>query len=440
MKVVALQTGRKGVIVRLDQVGNPTSKEKVSDMRSAYGMQIPELDTTLTNVGIGTPMGELLRRYWHPVCRSEDLTDLPKRVRILGEDLVAFRDGKGRAGLLFFKCSHRGTSLEYGRVDEEGLRCCYHGWLYDVNGRILDMPCEPASSTLKERLQHPAYHVEEFGGLVFCYMGPPDKKPLLPKYDVWQQGPGNLEAYFGPRRGGSTDCNWLQTQENLMDLAHVFWLHTRNSIPQFPSDLYGIPPEVDYAETEHGMTATMTRQLPDGRKWSVVWELLMPFTTHAVFIDAPRIDLPGESIEKARFVDFCIPVDDTHQLSAEIRFEPLVARSHSSGPTRANLAPAGRKDQSYEYTQRFPDDKEATEGLGPITNHKLEHLASSDRGVAMVRKILRRAIKDIEEGRDPKGVIRDPLHASCVPTHCGSVISDIPKLNSDMPHASGRAT
>src|SRR5438067_1752539 len=155
-------------------------------MRSAYGLQIPEPDAELTRVGPGTPGGELLRRYWHPICLSAELTDLPKRVRILGEDLVAFRDGEGRVGLLFFRCSHRGTSLEYARVEADGLRCCYHGWKYDVCGNVLDMALEPPTSTFKDRIQHPCYPVREFGGLVFGYMGPPDAEPELPLYDVYQ--------------------------------------------------------------------------------------------------------------------------------------------------------------------------------------------------------------------------------------------------------------
>ena len=139
-------------------------------MKSAYGFEIPEHDPELTHVGPGTPGGELLRRYWQPVCVSDDLQDLPKRVRILGEYLVAFRDGRGKAGLLFFRCSHRGTSLEYGRIEDRGIRCCYHGWLYDTEGNVLDMPLEPAESKFKERIQHPCYPVKEFGGLVFGYL------------------------------------------------------------------------------------------------------------------------------------------------------------------------------------------------------------------------------------------------------------------------------
>jgi nitrite reductase/ring-hydroxylating ferredoxin subunit len=396
--------------------------ENEGTMRSAYGMNIPELDTSLTNVTSGTPMGELLRRYWHPVCKSEDLVDLPKRIRILGEDLVAFRDGTGRAGLLFFRCSHRGVSLEYGRVEPQGLRCCYHGWLYDVNGGILDMPCEPANTTFKDRLEHPAYPVEEFGGILFAYMGPPEKQPLLPKYDVWQQGPGTLKPYYGPRTGGSTNCNWLQSQENLMDVAHTLWLHTRHSISQFPSDLYGIMPDFAYDETELGLTATMKRKLSDGREWTVVWEMFMPFTSFIVYVDAPRSDVAGESLEKCRRVGFCVPVDDSKQINAIIEWVPRDAEP-SRGNTRAQLAPGSRKDRSYEYTQRFPDDKEATEGLGPVANHRLEHLASSDRGLIMLRNLLRRGLEDVAQGRDPKGLIRDPERAARVETKAGSYIT-----------------
>jgi phenylpropionate dioxygenase-like ring-hydroxylating dioxygenase large terminal subunit len=153
-------------------------------MRSAYGLKVPSEDAELTRVGPGTRCGELIRRHWQPICMSEDLTDLPKKVRFLGEDMVAFRDGRGRPGLLFHRCSHRGTSLEYGRIESEGLRCCYHGWLYDVEGNCLDMPLEPADSTHMERIKQPGYAVQEFGGLLFAYMGPPEQIPEFPTYDI----------------------------------------------------------------------------------------------------------------------------------------------------------------------------------------------------------------------------------------------------------------
>jgi phenylpropionate dioxygenase-like ring-hydroxylating dioxygenase large terminal subunit len=390
-------------------------------MRSAYGLQIPEPDGELTRVGPGTPCGELLRRYWHPVCLSADLQDLPKRVRILGEDLVAFRDGQGRPGLMFFRCSHRGTSLEYGRVEERGLRCCYHGWLYDVEGRILETPLEPPESTFKDRLEHPCYPVQEYGGLLFAYMGPLDRMPLLPKLDIWTQPGGTLQAHLGPRVGGAVNCNWLQSQENLMDALHTQWLHTTHSGPQFPSELYGLMPEVEYEETDMGMKFTMTRKLPDGREWLVVWEMLMPMTTHLVYVDIPNTAPGAEGYEKLRSVAFCIPVDDTHQLGARIWWTPLVEQERG-GQSRENLGPLNRPDKSYEYTQRFPDDKEAMEGQGEIAIHGLEHLASSDRGVIQFRNLLRRAIAAIRAGEDPKGIIRDPARAECVPTTAGSIV------------------
>src|SRR5205809_3425984 len=158
-------------------------------MKSAYGLKIPEPDPELTCVGPGTPCGGLMRRYWQPVCLSADLQELPKRVRILGEDLIAFRDGQGRAGLLFFRCSHRGTSLEYGRVEERGIRCCYHGWLYDADGQCLEQPVEPEGSSFADKIHLRAYPTQEAGGFVFAYLGPAPE-PLLPNYDVFERRDG----------------------------------------------------------------------------------------------------------------------------------------------------------------------------------------------------------------------------------------------------------
>ena len=383
-------------------------------MKSAYGLTIPQEDRELTHVGPGTPCGELMRRYWQPVCISADLMDLPKRVRILGEDLVAFRDRQGRPGLLFFRCSHRGTSLEYARVEERGLRCCYHGWLYDIEGNVLEMPLEPANNPFLRQLQHPCYPVHEFGGLVFAYMGPLDRMPEFPIYDIWKKEGGSLKARMGPRVGGPVNCNWLQAEENLMDALHTFWLHTLHSGTQFPSQAYGLAPdELKYEETEMGMRFVLTRKLPDGKWWDLIWEMIMPFNVHLVYTEEPRT-------EKVSAVSFCVPIDDTHQLGASIRW---ISQGQIDAPTgREQLAPAGRKNTSYEYTQHHPDDKEAVEGQGPIAIHALEHHVTSDRGVLMFRKVLREAIHAVKEGRDPKGIIRDPVMAQCVPTTAGSYI------------------
>ena len=142
-------------------------------------------DPTLTEVGAGTPMGELLRRYWHPVGLTGDASDTPRQVRVLGEDLILFRDKAGRAGLVHPHCAHRGASLYYGKVEERGIRCCYHGWLFDVHGHCLEQPCEPdLGARRRVTVRQPWYPVEERYGLVFAYLGPPDKKPVLPRYDA----------------------------------------------------------------------------------------------------------------------------------------------------------------------------------------------------------------------------------------------------------------
>ena len=385
-------------------------------MKSAYGLKIPEPDAELTRVGPGTPCGELMRRYWQPVCLSGDLKDLPKPVKILGEDLIAFRDGQGRAGLLFFRCSHRGASLEYGRVEERGLRCCYHGWLYDVDGNVLEMPLEPAPNPFLKQIQHPGYPVREFGGLVFAYMGPLERMPEFPLYDVWQRPGGTLKARMGPRVGGPVNCNWLQAEENLMDALHTFWLHTLHSGPQFPSLAYGANPEdLRYEETSMGMRFVLARKLENRKWWELIWEMIMPLNVHLVYTDEPKN-------ERVRAVTYCVPTDDTHQLGASVRWLPDNEVETLSG--REQLAPAGRQDRSFEYTQRHPDDKEAVEGQGPIALHGLEHLVSSDKGVLLFRKILRTAIHEVREGRDPKGVLRDALSAGHVGTSAGSIVRD----------------
>jgi nitrite reductase/ring-hydroxylating ferredoxin subunit len=385
-------------------------------MKSAYGLRIPEPDSELTRVGPGTPCGELMRRYWQPVCLSADLKDIPKRVRILSEDLVAFRDGQGRAGVLFFRCSHRGTSLEYGRVEERGLRCCYHGWLYDVEGNILEMPLEPANNPFLKQIRHPCYPVREFGGLVFAYLGPLDRQPEFPIYDIWREEGGVLRARMGPRVGGPVNCNWLQAEENLMDALHTFWLHTLHSGTQFPSPVYGMnPDQLKYEETEMGMRFVLARKLPSGKWWELIWEMIMPLNIHLVYTDEPKT-------ERVRAVTYCVPIDDTHQLGASIRWVPHGDLDQPTG--REQLAPAGRKDGSYEYTQRHPDDKEAVESQGPIALHGLEHLVTSDKGVITFRRILRTAIHAVAQGEDPKGILRDASRASLVQTTAGSLVRD----------------
>ena len=154
----------------------------MSDTGTGYGRPRPTFMRELTLVGPGTPMGELLRRYWHPVGLVGDATDTPQARRVLGEDLDPLPRRRGRPGLVTARCAHRGATLHYGRVEDRGIRCCYHGWLFDVEGHCLEQPCEPDGGSQRERMRQPWYPVQERYGLIFAYMGPPERKPVLPRY------------------------------------------------------------------------------------------------------------------------------------------------------------------------------------------------------------------------------------------------------------------
>ena len=193
-----------------------TSRSDRTGSYSGYHLRdVPEHDPEITHTGPGTPMGEYMRRFWHPVCLSERLTDLPVALKILGEDLVVFRDNSGRVGVVHKHCSHRGTSLEYGIVSERGIRCCYHGWLFDVDGTILETPGEPPESRLKDTFTHGAYPAFERDGLVFAYMGPADEKPEFPERETYDRKDVEKIPFLV-----TYGNNWLQTYENTMDPVH----------------------------------------------------------------------------------------------------------------------------------------------------------------------------------------------------------------------------
>jgi len=179
-----------------------------------------EANERLCRVGPGTPMGALMRSYWQPIAPYATLLDNPvRKVRILGEDLVLYRDRSGTLGLIQDKCAHRSTGMQLGIPEQKGLRCPYHGWLYDAEGRCLETPLEPRESTFKDRVRMVAYPVQELGGLVFAYLGP-QPAPLLPRWDilVWPNCVRQVGITVLP-------CNWLQCQENALDPAHGIYLH-----------------------------------------------------------------------------------------------------------------------------------------------------------------------------------------------------------------------
>ncbi len=384
--------------------------------------QVPQEDTELTHVGPETPCGEYMRRFWNPICFSDELKDLPQRVKILGEDLVVFRDGSGAVGLLELHCPHRGTSLEFGLVGKEGIRCCYHGWLFGVDGAILETPGEPADSTLKDRLFHGAYPIHEAHGLVFAYMGPPAEQPPFPVYDSlirpgYRVIPGR--KYFYP-------CNWLQIQDNTMDPTHTAFLHTIVSGAMFTEE-FGVLPELDYLETPIGMIYVATRRVGDN-VWARMVETVLPNLQQVAPIwENGRQERAFSGPMMSRWL---VPMDDTHTMFIELRHV-----SETDGETpgwwadREQMLPGQIAADSYEEGQRRPGDYEAQVSQRPIALHGLEHLSETDRGVSMFRRLMRRGIRAVRAGNDPAGVLREAVAA--IPTYCNNTVMHMPPAASE---------
>jgi nitrite reductase/ring-hydroxylating ferredoxin subunit len=345
-------------------------------------------DEELTHVGPGTPCGEYLRRFWQPIIAVEELHGLPRRLRILGEDLVVFQDKRGAIGLLELYCPHRGTSLEYGLVCAKGLRCCYHGWLFDVDGKIIETPGEPADSTLKDRLYHGAYPVLEYRGLVFAYMGPPEHRPEFPLFDTFDLPGYQLLA----RPGYIWPCNWLQVKENSMDPAHLAFLHTLPGSEGFTADLEALG-EWDYLETPAGMVYIDTRRQGDR-----VWVRVADFIPPNIHQFPPNADPMAQRtiVNRPTATRWAVPIDDTHTMQIGFHHAP-------EGREVRRAAGFGQDgNRPYEERQRIPGDYDAQVSLhGGIARHGLEHLASTDRGVIMLRNMIRGGIRAVQQGTNP---------------------------------------
>ena len=368
---------------------------------SGYGRigNVPDEDDTLTKVGFGTPMGEMLRRYWQPVCLADELGELPRPIRILGEDLVGFRDKAGRAGLLYAHCIHRGTSLEFGQIDGDGIRCCYHGWHFDVEGRCLDQPAEPAGSDYKDKVRQPWYPVQEYHGLVFAYMGPPDRKPPFLRYSVLEREGSEYGVYRDHSRGEIAACNWLQLQENAIDAWHTYVLHTWHGGVFNFTDAYSARPDIDFVDVGHGVQYIREATLPNGNRFIRISEVIVPTARCIPPATVLGEDPEGET-EPARRIGWWVPVDDTHSVGFAIALSPP---GSDRPPRRTTLAMPPR---TYEDRQRMPDDWEAQVSQGPIASRAREHLGTSDRGVVMFRRLLLNGLAAIERGDDPPGILR----------------------------------
>ncbi len=365
----------------------------------------------LTRTGPGTPMGELMRRYWLPVLLSEELPApdcAPVQVRILGEELVAFRDTNGRIGLLDEHCHHRGTSLFYGRNEECGLRCVYHGWKYDVEGNVLDTPAEPAGSTFKDRLKIKAYPTQEAGGLVWAYMGPAEKQPLFPAYEFVSKDPASLVITKSHQ-----DCNYLQGVEGECDTIHLQYLHWQFEPGGDMRDYYRNPMREYIAEeTDFGMRLVALRDAGPDRTYVRVSSIVLPTLcwipaggTGSVHIYIPaeddahswRINLDLSSMRGQRDRDTVPFVDANYRKIRNINNHYLQDREEQRTMNFCGMGPF------------FPiHDSCATETMGPIYDRSKEHLGASDRAVIAVRNYLLRTVREFQKGAEPPNVVTDP--------------------------------
>ncbi len=384
-----------------------------------------EIDDEITRIGPGTMAGEYFRRYWHPIFISSDLEDLPVAIKILGEELVLFRDQSKQLGLVHKHCPHRQASLEFGICQKTGISCCYHGWHFDVDGSILDVPGQPEHTQdfIKQKVRLGAYPTHEFKGLIFAYLGPVDKKPEFPRYDSLDFEDMEMVPYKAP-----FDCNWLQVLDAIVDPIHTSFLHSNMSRQQF-SEGFGEVGHIDFFERDSWILGCNTRRVGDN-VWFRVNEVVLPNFTQAgaaFAADGTKQRLYGRS----SFTRWVVPVDDeTTMCYAWANFGERGDPQEYNTPEGPELIEQGEIfDRPYEQRQRFPADREACEGMGPINIHKNENLLASDQGVAMMRQKIREQIRIVNEGKEPFNVTK--LKDSPIPTYGGDSVLSIPSHGQD---------
>jgi 5,5'-dehydrodivanillate O-demethylase len=358
----------------------------------------------LTRVGPGTPAGELLRRYWQPVCVAAELEENPiKRIRILGEDLVLYRGEDGHYGLVAERCPHRGASLAYGRIEGANLRCSYHGWLFDRQGRCVEQPAEPPESTYKSRVRQPAYPVEKLAGLLYAYLGP-KPAPLLPRYDVLARNDGERRIVVLP----ALECNWLQPMENSVDPTHTHYLHGAGKGKPIHGDGRIEVARYEFAVFEHGI---MKKRYAGNGNGAVTLVNQHPL----VFPNMLR-----QHHGREHYLQYRVPVDDTRTLFFEVYF--LESKDGSfieqrDDPPVEYASYYKNDDGTYKMERVWMQDYMVWETAGAVFDRTKEHLASADKGIITFRKLFKAEVDKVKRGRDPLGVIRDPKKNQVVHFH-----------------------
>ncbi len=409
-----------------------TDDDQDIDGNTAYGGYYSagsvEIDDELTRVGPGTPCGEYLRRYWHPVALAQDLGELPLPVRVLGEDLVLFRNGSGQAGLVHKNCPHRRASLEFGICEDRGIRCCYHGWLFDVDGTILEIPCEREDNEVARKVQATtrlgAYPVHEMNGLVFAYMGPPDARPEFPVYDICEMEGLEIRPYKAP-----FDCNWMQVLDAILDPVHTTFLHSQVSRQQFSEGMSELGELKFYERDDMRFMGTNTRRVGDN-VWVRLNELILPNFTQAGAAFATD-GTKSRYFGRSAFTRWVVPIDDTHCIAyAWANFGERGDPPEYNTDLGAELIEQGEPlIRPYEERQRHPADVEAVEGMGPITEHARENLLPCDRGISLFRRRVRRLIHELRDGKEPPQPTG--LAEGTIPTYGSDTVLRLPNENGD---------
>jgi 5,5'-dehydrodivanillate O-demethylase oxygenase subunit len=361
-------------------------------------------NSRLTQVDAGTPAGELLRRYWHPIAAASQLEREPViEVNLLGEELVLFRDERGEIGLFDGHCPHRHTALAYGIPEADGLRCAYHGWKFDRSGRCVDQPAEPADSTYKDRVRIATYPVQELGGLVWGYLGP-SPAPLLPRYDLFVRDDLEREIGFAV-----IPCNWLQIMENSLDPVHAEHLHgihanymlRRAGKAAMPVRKHA---RVEFDVFEHGI---VKRRLLEGQSEDVDdWRI-----GHPVLF--PNILTVGTDAQ-AQF-QYRVPIDEGHTMHWW-----YLTRRRQPGEERQRAIPLDEflykhENGRFMVETAMGQDIMAWITAGPVMDRTTERLATSDRGIILYRQLLEEHIARVERGEDPMAVVRDPaVNEPCI--------------------------
>ena len=367
----------------------------------------------ITRTDNGAPLGQMLRRYWLPTLLSQELPEpgcAPVQVRILGEELVAYRLRDGRVGLLNEHCSHRGTSLVYARTEDDCLRCIYHGWKYDAEGNVLDTPAEPARSVIKNKVKHPAYPTHESAGVIWSYLGPREKQPLFPAHEYSLVPPENVYA-----TKVLLDCNWLPGLEGECDAAHVSLLHQRfNEGAQRSPIAQDLAPEYESEDTDFGVRLiAIRRQWDESQQYVRVSSFVMPCEVWVPVFN--------------REIHFYVPIDDHHSWRYDMGFldRPVrpedVSRSawiderfhkvaHMGNGYMQDRAMMDRSNDAGNFSGIASvqmQDACVTETMdySGLFDRTKERLGMSDIGVIAVRDFILRAVKTVQDGGDPPHLV-----------------------------------